>query len=107
MIARLERRPKTAAEESILSPQVLNGAVLLFLGPLKFGRNTADEDEVKEIHDGDDDDEEEKVEQEYKTGRILNHTALSMSFFIMFVDTIKMVFISDTTFDDDRYYNDL
>merc|ERR1719188_1597409 len=44
--------------------QVINGAVLLFLGPLKFGRNTAEEDEVKEIHD--DDDEEEKVEQEYK-----------------------------------------
>ena len=102
MIARLERRPKTAAEEStILSPQVINGAVLLFLGPLRFGRNTAEEDEVKEIQD--DDDEEENLEQEYKNGRILNHTALSMSFFIMFIDTIKMVFISDTTFDDDRF----
>ena len=85
----------------MLSPQALNGVVLLFLGPLKMGRNTAEEeDEGKEV---DDDDEEGEVEQENRTLRILNHTALSISFFVMFVDTIKMVFISDTSFDKAQY----
>ena len=84
----------------MLSPQALNGVVLLFLGPLKMGKNTAEEDEAKEI---DDDEEEDEVEEENKTVRWLNHAALSISFFVMFVDTIKMVFISDTSFDKNQY----
>ena len=84
----------------MLSSQALNGVVLLFLGPLKMGRNTAEEDEAKEM---DDEDEEDEVEQENRTVRALNHTALSISFFVMFVDTIKMVFISDTSFDKNQY----
>ena len=85
----------------MLSPQALNGVVLLFLGPLKMGKNTAEEDEAKEIDD--DDEEEDEVEEENKTVRWLNHAALSISFFVMFVDTIKMVFISDTSFDKNQY----
>ena len=100
MIARFERRSKTSADQSMLSSQALNGVVLLFLGPLKMGRNTAEEDEVKET---DDEDGEDEVEEENKTVRYLNHTALSISFFVMFVDTIKMVFISDTSFDKNQY----
>ena len=84
----------------MLSSQALTGVVLLFLGPLKMGRNTAEEDEAKEM---DDEDEEDEVEQENRTVRALNHAALSISFFVMFVDTIKMVFISDTSFDKNQY----
>ena len=61
-----------------------------------MGRNTAEEGEAKE-------DEDLEDEQENKTLRMLNHTALSISFFVMFIDTIKMVFISDTSFDNNQY----
>ena len=61
-----------------------------------MGRNTAEEGEAKE-------DEDLEDEQENKTLRVLNHAALSISFFVMFIDTIKMVFISDTSFDNNQY----
>lgn len=34
-----------------------------------------------------------------KTAQILNHVVLSLSFFAMVVDTIKMVFVADEEFD--------
>ena len=67
--------------------QVVNGIVLLFLGPLKMGRHTAEEEHSQVTQ------EEGQGEQENKTARALNQAALSISFFVMFVDTIKMGFI--------------
>ena len=70
----------------------MNGIVLLFLGPLKMGRHTAEEEHsqvTQEVAAG----EEGQGEQENKTARALNQAALSISFFVMFVDTIKMGFI--------------
>ena len=71
--------------------QVVNGIVLLFLGPLKMGRHTAEEEhsQAQEVAAG----EEVQGEQENKTARALNQAALSISFFVMFIDTIKMGFI--------------
>ena len=72
--------------------QVVNGIVLLFLGPLKMGRHTAEEEHshvIQEVAAG----EEGQGQQENKTARALNQAALSISFLVMFVDTIKMGFI--------------
>ena len=72
----------------------MNGIVLLFLGPLKMGRHTAEEEHshvTQEAAAGAG--EEGQGERENKTARALNQAALSISFFVMFVDTIKMGFI--------------